>query len=33
MLEAVYLVVLIGAFLAIGVMSVFILFKLFAGQE
>ena len=33
MLESVYLVVLIAAFLAIGAMSVFILYKLFAGQE
>jgi hypothetical protein len=33
MLESVYLVVLIAAFLAIGAMSLFILFKLFAGQE
>ena len=33
MLEAVYLVILIGAFLVIGMMSIFILFKLFAGQE
>ena len=33
MLESVYLVVLIAAFLAIGAMSLFILYKLFAGQE
>ena len=33
MLEAVYLVILIGAFVVIGAMSMFILFKLFAGQE
>jgi hypothetical protein len=33
MLEAVYLVILIGAFVVIGVVSLFILFKLFAGQE
>jgi hypothetical protein len=32
-LESVYLVVLIAAFLAIGAMSLFILYKLFAGQE
>lgn len=33
MLEAVYLVILIGAFVVIGAMSMFILFKLFAGQD
>lgn len=33
MLESVYLVVLIAAFLAIGAMSIVILYKLFAGQE
>jgi hypothetical protein len=33
MLEAVYLVILIGAFVVIGVVSLFILFRLFAGQE
>ena len=33
MLDSVYLGILIAAFLAIGVMSLFILFKLFAGQE
>jgi hypothetical protein len=33
MLESVYLVVLVAAFLAIGAMSLFILYKLFAGQE
>lgn len=33
MLEGFYLVVLIGAFVLIGLMSVFIVYKLFAGQE
>ena len=33
MLEGVYLVILIAAFLVIGVMSLFIVFKLFAGQD
>ncbi len=33
MLEGFYLVVLIGAFLLIALMSVFIVYKLFAGQE
>jgi hypothetical protein len=32
-METTYLVILIGTFLAIGAMSVFILFKLFAGQR
>ena len=33
MLEGFYLVVLIGAFVVISLMSVFIVYKLFAGQE
>lgn len=33
MLEAVYLVILIGAFVAIGAVSLLVLYKLFAGQE
>ena len=33
MLDAVYLVVLVGAFVAIGAMSLFIVYKLFAAQE
>jgi hypothetical protein len=33
MLESVYLVVLVAAFLAIGAMSLLVLYKLFAGQE
>lgn len=33
MLEGFYLVVLVGAFLLIALMSVFIVYKLFAGQE
>ncbi|SOD70734.1 hypothetical protein SAMN05892883_0386 [Jatrophihabitans sp. GAS493] len=32
-MEATYLVLLIVAFLAIGAMSLYILFKLFAGQR
>jgi hypothetical protein len=32
-METVYLVLLVGTFLAIGAMSVFILLKLFAGQR
>ncbi len=32
-METTYLVILIGTFIAIGVMSVYILFKLFAGQR
>jgi hypothetical protein len=32
-METTYLVILIGTFLAIGAMSVFILLKLFAGQR
>jgi hypothetical protein len=32
-METVYLVLLIGTFIGIGVMSVFILLKLFAGQR
>ena len=33
MLEAVYLVILIGAFLVIGAVSLLVLYKLFAGQN
>jgi len=33
MLESAYLVLLIAAFLAIGIASLFIVYKLFAGQE
>ena len=33
MLESVYLALLIFAFVAIGAMGLFILYKLFAGQE
>jgi hypothetical protein len=32
-MEATYLVILIVTFLAIGAMSLYILFKLFAGQR
>jgi hypothetical protein len=32
-METTYLVILIATFLAIGVMAVFILLKLFAGQR
>lgn len=33
MLDDVYLVVLVVAFLAVGAMSLLVLYKLFAGQE
>jgi hypothetical protein len=33
MLESVYLVILVGAFLLIGAMALLIVYKLFAGQE
>ena len=32
-MEATYLVILIGTFIAIGVISLYILFKLYAGQR
>jgi hypothetical protein len=32
-MEATYLVILIGTFIGIGIMSFYILFKLFAGQR
>lgn len=33
MLEVAYLVLLVAAFLAIGAVSLFVLYKLFAGQR
>ena len=32
-MEATYLVILIGTFIAIGVISLYVLFKLYAGQR